>query len=292
SSSLTNAVVTGPTGSPAAISVDLTAGNPNDGDSISYTFTLPDGSSEKLTLQATSSTTPGANQFSIGATPAATAANLQAALTTAVGQLAQTSLPAASAMAAANDFFGNPPQRIAGSSPFNAATAMVAGTTANTVFWYTGENGPLPPRSTAGARIDPSLSVSYGLRANEQGLRWLVQKAAGAGGVGQYPNEPTAPGRFSAFNQRHHPALAIPSNVQNIQDIQASLAGAQGAMSDATDRHRQTQLTLTNLLQGIEGVSNDQVASQILALQTSLSASLSTTARLAQTSILNYLGPA
>ena len=80
--------------------------------------------------------------------------------------------------------------------------------------------------------------------------------------------------------------------MQNIQDIQASLAGAQGAMSDATDRHRQTQLTLTNLLQGIEGVSQDEVASQIIALQTSLSASLSTTARLAQTSILNYLGPA
>jgi flagellar hook-associated protein 3 FlgL len=292
SSSLTNATVTGPTGSPAAISVDLTAGNPNDGDSISYTFTLPDGSSEKLTLQATASTTPAANQFSIGATPAATAANLQAALTTAVGQLAQTSLSAASAVAAGNDFFGNPPQRIAGSSPFNAATAMVAGTTANTVFWYTGENGPIPTRSTAVARIDPSLSVSYGLRANEQALRWLVQNSAVAAAMSYSATDPNAPGRYAALNQRVNTALAIPSNVQNIQDIQASLAGAQGAMSDATDRHRQTQLTLTNLLQGIEGVSQDEVASQIIALQTSLSASLSTTARLAQTSILNYLGPA
>src|SRR5262249_55946792 len=224
SSSLTNAVVTGPTGSPAAISVDLTAGNPNDGDSISYTFTLPDGSSEKLTLQATSSTTPGANQFSIGATPAATAANLQAALTTAVGQLAQTSLPAASAMAAANDFFGNPPQRIAGSSPFNAATTMVAGPTANTVFWYTGENGPLPPRSTAVARIDPSLSVSYGLRANEQALRWLVQNAAVAAAMNYSASDPNAPGRYAPLNQRVNTALALPSNVQNIQDIQADLA--------------------------------------------------------------------
>ena len=63
-------------------------------------------------------------------------------------------------------------------------------------------------------------------------------------------------------------------------------------MIDATARHRQTQLTLTNMLQQIEGVSNDQVAAQLLSLQTSLSASLSTTARLAQTSLLNYLAPA
>src|SRR6201990_2983434 len=41
SSSLTNAVVTGPSGSPAAVSVDLTAGNPNPGDQISYSFSLP-----------------------------------------------------------------------------------------------------------------------------------------------------------------------------------------------------------------------------------------------------------
>src|SRR5438046_2779821 len=47
-SSLTGATVTGPAGSPAAISVDLGAANPNDGDTITYQFTLPDGSSENL----------------------------------------------------------------------------------------------------------------------------------------------------------------------------------------------------------------------------------------------------
>jgi hypothetical protein len=46
------------------------------------------------------------------------------------------------------------------------------------------------------------------------------------------------------------------------------------------------------MLQQIEGVSNDQVAAQLLSLQTNLSASLSTAARLAQTSLLNFLAPA
>jgi flagellar hook-associated protein 3 FlgL len=43
------------------------------------------------------------------------------------------------------------------------------------------------------------------------------------------------------------------------------------------------------MLQEIEGVSNEDVAAQILALQTRLQASLQTTALLYQTSLVNYL---
>ena len=89
-------------------------------------FDLPDGTSENLTLTATTNSPPGADQFTIGATPAATAANLQGALTGAIGKLAATSLTAASAIAASNEFFdadaNNPPQRVAG-PPFETATA-------------------------------------------------------------------------------------------------------------------------------------------------------------------------
>jgi flagellar hook-associated protein 3 FlgL len=295
SSSLTNAAVTGPSAPPATVSVDLAGGNPNDGDSITFTLNLPDGSTEKLQLQATTSTNPGANQFTIGATPAATATNLQAALATGVGQLAQTSLSAASALAASNDFFNidgtHPPQRVAGSSPFYAATSLVSGTAANTVTWYTGEDGPAPARSTAAARIDPAITVSYGLRANEEGIRWLVQNVATLAATSYQPSNPNASGSYSALNERLDVALGVPSGVQSVQDISASLASAQTAMTDATSRHQQTQVTLSDMLDSIQGVSNDVVGSKILALQTSLSASLSTTARLAQMSLLNYLAP-
>jgi flagellin-like hook-associated protein FlgL len=294
-SSLTGATVTGPTGSPAGISVDLGAGNPNDGDNITYTFSLPDGTTEQLKLTATTSSSPGPNQFAIGATPAATAVNLQAALTAGVGQLAQTSLTAASAMAAADNFFNtdatHPPLRVAGTSPFYAATSLVAGTPANTVSWYTGENGASPSRSTATARIDPSLTVSYGARANEEGIRWVVQNVAVLAATSYSASNANASASYSALNQRIDNALAVPPGVQSVQDIQASLASAQTAMTDATARHKQTQQTLTDMLQNIEGVSNDQVGAQILSLQTSLSASLSVTARLAQMSLLNYLAP-
>ena len=56
-------------------------------------------------------------------------------------------------------------------------------------------------------------------------------------------------------------------------------------------QHQQTSNVLTDMLQSIEGVDQNQIGVQILALQTSLSASLSTTARLSQMSLLNYLAP-
>jgi hypothetical protein len=43
------------------------------------------------------------------------------------------------------------------------------------------------------------------------------------------------------------------------------------------------------MMQKIEGVSTEQVASEILALQTRLQASLQTTSLLYQTSLVNYL---
>ncbi len=122
-SSLSGATVT-PSGPPTTSTVDLGAVNPSDGDTIQYRFTLPDGSTESITLTATTSANPGPNRFAIGATSDVTAANLQSALTAAVGKLAGTALSAASAVTAAGNFFADPPQRVAG-PPFDTATATV-----------------------------------------------------------------------------------------------------------------------------------------------------------------------
>src|SRR5262249_15601354 len=156
SSTLTGANAIGPSGTPPAITVDL-ATNPNAGDQITYTFKLPDGTTQDLTLTATTASPPANNQFTIGANPAATAANLQATLTQSVKTLAGTQLTAALAVAAAHNFFdidvGQPPMRVAG-PPFASATALVAGTLANTVTWYTGEMSVAPARSSVTARVD------------------------------------------------------------------------------------------------------------------------------------------
>jgi flagellar hook-associated protein 3 FlgL len=290
-SGLTNATVSGPSGSPASLSVDLSGGNPNAGDALTVRFDLPDGTSAKMTLTATTDSPPGAGQFTIGATPAATATNLQSALTGAIGKLGATSLTAASAVAASNDFFNadasNPPQRVAG-PPYDSATAQIAGTAANTMIWYTGETGADSARSTSTARIDQSLVVSYGARANEDGLRTLVQNFATLAAVTISSSDPNAADLSAALNQRVTANLASPG-VKTVADIQTELAGAQTALSTAQSRHQQTNATLGDFLQQVSGVSNEEVGSKILALQTRMQASMQTTALLFQTSLVNYL---
>jgi flagellar hook-associated protein 3 FlgL len=290
-SSLTGATVSGPTGSPAAVSVDLSAAALKNGDNITFTFNLPDGTTQTLNLQATTSTTPGANQFTIDPSTSVTAANLRTALTAGVGQIGSTSLSAASAMAASNDFFGNPPQRVSG-SPANTATALANGTAADTVSWYIGDNSSGSARTSATARIDTSTTVSYGTQANEQGIRWVLQNVAALAATTYSASDPNASASYTALNQRVYAALGTPPGIQSISDIEASLANAQTSIQTAQDQHAQTSKTLTDMLQSIEGVDATTIGAQILSLQTGLQASLATTARLSQINLLAYLPPA
>jgi len=289
-SSLTGATVTGPSGSPASISVNL-GSNPNAGDTIQFNLTLPDGSSQTITLQATTASPPGTDQFTIGANAAATATNLQAALTTAVSNLAQTALPAASAIAAADNFFSSdPPQRVNG-PPFNTATSLVNGTSANTVFWYTGENGATPALQTATAQIGPSMTIDYGMRANEQAVSSLMANVGVMAAATYSASDPNAQASYEALSRSVSANLAGQPGVQSIADIETDLANAQTAVKNATALNTQTQNTLQNMVQGITGINQNQIGEDILTLQNNLSASLSVTARLAQMSLVNYLAP-
>jgi flagellar hook-associated protein 3 FlgL len=290
-SSLGGTVVTGPSGSPSTISIDMSAETVNPGDSIQFDLTLPDGTSQNITLTATANSPPGANQFTVGATQATTASNLQAALSTAVGNLAQTALPAASAIAAANDFFSsNPPLRVSG--PPATATALVAGTPANTVFWYTGEAGATSARQTATAQVGPGMTIAYGMRANEQALTNLVANVAAFAASTFSPTSANAQASYDALAQKVTANLAPQSGVQQISDIEADLASAQTVMTNAGNTNTQTQSALTDMMQNIDGVNQSQIGEQILTLQNSLSASLSVTARLSQLSLVNFLSPA
>lgn len=290
-STLTGATIGGPTGNPPGISVSL-AGNPVEGDSLTLTFTLPDGTTENVTLSATTSTSPRSNQFVIGANAAATTANLQSALTTAVAKLADTSLVAASAVAAANDFFdvdaGHPPQRVNG-PPFGTATSLVAGTAANTVTWYTGEAGPTSARSTAGARVDPQITISFGMRANEEGIRTAIKNVAVYAATSFSASDPNASAQYGALTSRLAKNFTPPQGAQSILEISSEIANAQIMADGASDRHKQSTAALTDFLQSIENVPPEQVGTELLALQTTLQASLQTTAMLSKLNLVNYL---
>jgi hypothetical protein len=290
-STLGGALVTQPTGAPPTAAVDLGAVNPTEGQKITFNFNLPDGSSESITLTATTANPPPKGSFTIGADTAATTVNLQGALTSSIQTLSDTALVAASAIAASGDFFDNaPPLRVDG-PPFATATGTIAGTDANTVMWYTGEPGAPgdAARGTAVARVDQSITVSYGARADEQAFRDQLKQIAVYAAVTTSSSNPNAAAQVTALSQRVMNNLVPQSGHQTIQDIQAEFAGAQTAIKSATDRQTQVKAMSQSMLDSIEGISQDEVATKLLALQTSLQASYQTTSMLYQTTLLNYL---
>ncbi|WP_291848210.1 flagellar protein [Bradyrhizobium sp.] len=180
------------------------------------------------------------------------------------------------------------PLRVNG-PPFATATNLIGGTPANTVTWYTGEVGTDPPRGTAIARIDQSVTVQYGARASEEALRHLLQNVAVYSAVATNAGNPNAKAQVSALQQRIAANLAVQSGQQSIQDIQVEFAGAQAAIKSTIDRQTQLKGMAQTMLDQIEGINQDEVATKILALQTSLQASYQTTSMLYQTTLTKYL---
>jgi flagellar hook-associated protein 3 FlgL len=210
----------------------------------------------------------------------------------AVKTLADTSLVAASAIAAGNNFFdtnaGNPPQRVNG-PPFGTATSLVDGTTANTVSWYTGEAGSSLARSTAMALVDPAVPISFGMRANELALRTAVKNVAVLSGATFSASDPNASEQYGALTSRLAANFEPPLGTQDITAIMTEIANAQIMAKIAQDRHQQAKASLTDFLQSIKNVLPEQVGTELLALQTALQASLQTTATLSKLSLVNYL---
>jgi flagellin-like hook-associated protein FlgL len=100
---------------------------------------------------------------------------------------------------------------------------------------------------------------------------------------------PNATGQVTALNQRIVQNMSSQSGQQSIENIQAELSGAQNAIKAAQERQTQTKSMVETMLDQIEGVSNEEVATKILALQTNLQASYQTTAMLYQLSLVNYV---
>jgi len=167
-------------------------------------------------------------------------------------------------------------------------TALVAGTAANTVSWYTGASAT-DPRASLTARVDQSQTVQYGVQANESAISTILQNVALLAAVTTSSSNPNASAQVSALSSRVTQNLTSQSGQQSIQDIESDLANAQTTMTNVSSAHSQQQTNLQDLITSTETVSSDQVASQILALQTNLQASYQTTSMLSKLNLVNYL---
>jgi flagellar hook-associated protein 3 FlgL len=278
-------------GPPAEIEIDLGA-NPPEGGLVRVTLTLPDGTTKDVDLTATTTNPPLAGSFLIGATSNDTATNLGATIDAEIQRLARTDLVAASAVQTSEEFFAidadNPPQRVDG-PPFDSATALVDGTTADTVFWYTGEAAVDNPRDTAVARVDDEIDVAYGVRANEDGIRHVVQHLAVFGALTFSASDPDGRDRYFALVSRVGSALEQPTGTKSIEAIQTDIAGAKLSADAAQQRLDDKKPVLLGVIDEIENATPEEVGAMLLALNTRLQATLQTTALLSQFSLLNYI---
>lgn len=181
SSTLTGATVTGPSGSPVSFSVDLNGTNPSNGDKLSVKFTLPDGTTEQIDLTASTATPTPLGSFAIDAStpvnPNNTASNLNTALNTAIQKLANTSLVAASAIVAGDNFFNTASSAIG--APVNNQAATPAPVTGATALSGASPSDSISPGFVAGDSITvngTTLSfVASGATGNQLNLTDSIQ---------------------------------------------------------------------------------------------------------------------
>ena len=284
---VTGAIAAGP---PDALEVQFGA-VPAVGTKLTIGFTLPDGTEEQVVLTGVSGT-PAAGEFQLGANASDTAANLEAALDTAVSRLVATKGAAASAFAASDNFFngrGEDVMRVDG-PPYDTATALIAATEADTVLWYSGEDST-DPRGSVTARVDDGTSVRYGVQGNEAGLVGLVRSLAVMATATFSNGDDTSLARFDAMAGRQIERLSAAHTNQagSIKVIAVELGMAKTTMANVGERHQSHKAQLETMLTDLESAPMEEVAMEILALKTRLEASYQATAMVAQLSFVNYM---
>ena len=288
-STLTSATVSGPAGAPAEIEVDFT-GVPLAGEEVTLDLTLPDGTTTRVTLTATSDNPPAAGQFTIGPDAATTAANFQAALDTALQSEANTRLRAASAVEAANNFFdyanGGVPQRVDG-PPFGTATALRDATDADTVFWYSGDQTGVAGNNMI-AKIDDGRQLAYGARADQAAIRDTLKAAALMSAVEYTGADPEELHSYKALTQRLGTVLNF-EGTPSVESIVTGLGLTVATLANTQDRHDTMMATANEILGDIQNADAYEVGVKLTTLQTQLEASYQVTSMLSRMSLVNYL---
>jgi len=284
--------ITGPAGVPATIDVDFNGIAVNDGETVRFTFDLPDGTQKDLTLTARATGPVNPGEFLIDADPNIMAANFQTALTAEIETVAQRSLSAASLFAATNDFFdfdaGNPPQRVAG-PPFDSATALTNATATDTIFWYQGEVSSTPARDSALAKVDDSIIASYGARANEDSFRTVMKNLAAVAVEIFSVGDANASARYSELKLRASSGLSFAAGAQSVDDLVAEIVIAKKTIDQAGARHKESQQLLQGFIDDEENADIYEVSTAILSLQGRIEASLQVSASLSRLSLVNFL---
>lgn len=259
------------------------------------TIVASDALGNEYRMAFAASTTAGTGRFvTVPGDPAQTTVNLTAAIKAAIGEASRDALAPRVVEEVVAEFFdpgftGNPVRRVeAVGDP--AVETLVAGNAAQQVQWYRGERSASADdeaRTTAPVRIGATEFVGLGARADESGIRSVLVGLATLS-LSEFTTTPFGQEAYRDLADKAFDRL-MPDEPRSVRSIAVSLGTAAEALRTASERHAQTRLFLENLTENIEGISNEAVASEILALQTRLESSYRTTALLSQLSLVNFL---
>lgn len=295
--------------SAGSLQVNVNA-QPAVGDSITLTLKMHDGTTTSFTLTAAasgSSPASSATSFALGTNgdTAATASNLNAALTSAIAAAASGPLAVSSTATASSHFFtgsvkGGPagtgvmPDRVqfdGSGTPIGYRSA----TPQDTVLWYQGENTysapttQTPAINTQSVQVSGSSSIGTGARAIDPAVQnVLAGLATMAFGLPTTSNATTR-ATYQAVIDTAGGRLASANGSGGVQDTVTQLSIASARLSNASTTNKATQSTVQNTLDGIEQAPTEEVVAKLLDLQNRLQASYQITSTLSKLSLVNYI---
>lgn len=286
-STLDNATVTGPTGTPPAVSTNFT-GVPTLGKSFTVKLGLPDGSSKDVVL--TTALTQGVGTFSPGLDAQATADNFKTALTNTIKFTAETALASASALATSQDFFtgivAKPQQRVQGPN-FATATAFTTATDANTTVWYKGTDTATDPRQDRLLVASQRIKVGIGVRANEAGFQKTLASLGALLATEFSTTEATAIAQFNDGRERS--VAAIAAAVPSVEAVILSLGTSKALVEDVEKNNVTTKEIINQALDDVEGVSLQETSVKLLAVQNQIDLTYKISSTIFRLSFSQYL---
>ena len=102
-------------------------------------------------------------------------------------------------------------------------------------------------------------------------------------------SDDSAADRYTELANRTRAGLDDPSGQNLPRSVSVELGTAFTMMEATSARHRSTDAIYANLLNDVEGVTEEEVAAKLLDLQTRLQATYSLTATLSELTLVNFL---
>jgi flagellar hook-associated protein 3 FlgL len=144
------------------------------------------------------------------------------------------------------------------------------------------------------AQIDTSLTINYGVTADNPAFEYLLRAAYYIQSAGPTPSQDEMETALSLINtalgtESGNAARGVMPLTQDVADIQSLIGTSRSSIDQANSRHNDFTIYLEQNISDIKTVDVAQTLTQVSSYTTQLQASYMTLSQISQLSLLNYL---